>query len=59
MPTYKTVIEFTDVREILIEARDIEAARKKYDAGDWASQDTIDFFSAGEQVPLHQIDGDQ
>ena len=37
--------KFVDVRVCTVEADTEEEARGKIEAGDWASEDTVDFYS--------------
>lgn len=45
-------VRFIDVREILIVADTLEEAQAKYDAGEWDSEDTVDFYSDEELKSL-------
>lgn len=45
MPTYEARMKFIDERIITIEADDETEAQRKFDAGEWQSEDTVDFYS--------------
>ena len=45
MPTWQWKEKFVDVRVCTVEADTEEEARAKIEAGDWASEDTVDFYS--------------
>lgn len=49
-------IKFADIREVLIEADSMEEAEAKYAAGEWAAEDTVDFYSEEELSPLTEKD---
>lgn len=52
MAEFVAKVRFVDVREILIEANTLEEAQAKYEAGDWDSEDTVDFYSDKELKAL-------
>lgn len=54
MKTFTAKVKFTDVRVITIEADSLEEAEAKYAAGDWASEDTVDFYSEKEMEALKE-----
>jgi hypothetical protein len=54
MPTYTAKVEYIDRRDIIIEADSFEEAQAKYERGEWASEDTYDFFSNQEIQPLQE-----
>jgi hypothetical protein len=45
MAIWRWTEEFIDVREITVEADTLKEAQAKADAGDWDSEDTINFYS--------------
>lgn len=45
MAQWTFVMDYTDRREILIEAETEEEARQKMDAGEFESETTIDFYA--------------
>jgi hypothetical protein len=45
MPVWKWKVKFVDVRVCTVEADTEEEARRKMDEGNWASEDTVDFYS--------------
>ncbi len=48
MHKYVAKIKYADVRVIRIEAESYEKALEKFEAGDWCSEDTVDFYSEEE-----------
>lgn len=56
MKTYKAIVEFIDVREIIIMAENDEEAQEKYESGDWKSEDTVNFYSNREIWQLTVVD---
>lgn len=52
--TFTARVRFVDVRDITIEADSLEEANAKYALGDWASEDTVDFYSDKEIRPLRE-----
>lgn len=52
MKTFTATVEFIDVREVTIEAESLDEARKKYDEGDWSSEETTEFYNNREIKPL-------
>ena len=49
--------KFADVRVCTVEADTEEEARAKMQAGDWASEDTVDFYSEELLEDLKRVDG--
>ena len=52
MAQFVATVKYSDTREIVIEADTLEEAQAKYDAGEWESEDTIDFYAEEEVKPL-------
>lgn len=52
MAEFVAKVRFVDVREITVEADTLEEAQAKYDAGEWAGEDTVNFYSDEELKPL-------
>lgn len=55
MASFMAKVSYVDVRVISIEARDIEEATKKYLAGDWDDETTVEFYADHEIKPLHEV----
>ena len=51
MPTYTARMKYVDVREIEIEADNLEDAAAKYEAGDF-EESTVDFYADEQLRPL-------
>ena len=58
MPVWKWMEKFSDERECTVEADTIEEARAKVDAGDWASETTVDFYSEERLSDLKLVEDD-
>lgn len=56
MTQWTFVMEYTDTREILIEAENEEEAQKKMDSGDFEEETTIDFYANKLVRGLKRID---
>jgi len=56
MATWQFTMEFIDRRVCTIGADTEEEAQEKMDSGDWASEDTIDFFANDLIKPLERVD---
>jgi len=56
MATWQFTMEFIDRRVCTIGADTEEEAQEKMDSGDWASEDTIDFFANDLIKPLEGVD---
>lgn len=54
MGIYTAKVRFVNVRVITIEADSFDEAKRKYDVGEWASEDTVDFYSDAELSPLKE-----
>ncbi len=52
MAIYTARIKYIDEREITVEAENDEEALAKYEAGEWESEDTVDFYSLEETRKL-------
>jgi hypothetical protein len=57
MATFTAKMKYADIRVITIEADTIEEAEARYAAGDWDSEDTIDFYADEEILRLAPAKG--
>lgn len=56
MTEYRAKVKFVDIREVTISADNKDEAQRKFDAGEWDDETTVDFYSDEILSPLEKVD---
>ena len=55
MPTFEARMKYADIKVITVEAETEEEAQAKFDAGEWESEQSVDYYSVELLKPLRMV----